>query len=538
MRFDQENRAEDFHATPIPNAKVYYFLRAGQIATVTAASLLLAATFGFLGLERSWLHDGKDLGPKDAFFNGTIGTELLPLPVLQVLPDLFPQHFGTGEKWIEQFGFLKPSNASELPLGFTVSNRRSQSGAPSPVKFVGFSCVLCHSTNIRFGEGGERLVVGPGNTSLNLFAWIDSLQAAALDEKRFTAKAVAEAYYAKTHQKLTFQESAMIDFWIKAFRRTLKDGIPKYDEPFGNGLSLTPDCVPTGPDRTQPFRTLVRRVLNRPGTSMTVYTKIASVYQEQLRKWAQFDGSIRDLNARSASAAFAAGATVDNLAISEIANNIREASEFTRTLRGPLYQDVFKFSSLDQSRLQRGKVVYMQSCNICHGHPEASGWVSGARQGEIVPLGEIKTDPERVNYRYYDEIPDRLFELFPQKHPFHFKREEIRPGPEGTTRGYINAPIDSAFSRAPYLHNASVLTLAELINLKPRREITYRGQNVYDPADVGLASPETPDNLNYFRFDTSLKGNSNKGHDYPRSYHSPEWNAEKLEDLLEYLKTL
>jgi hypothetical protein len=219
-----------------PNARAYYFLRGGQIETVTIVSLLLVATFGFLGLEQSWLNRREVLGPKDAFFNGTIGTELVPLPVLQVLPDLFPPHFGVGDNWIEQFGFIKSSNAYGLPLGFTVSNRRPQSGAPSPVKLVGLSCVLCHSTNIRFGEGGERLVVGLGNTSLNLFAWIDALQAAALDEKRFTTKAVAEAYYAKTHQKLTFLESAMIDFWIKRFRRTLKEELPKYDEPFGNGL--------------------------------------------------------------------------------------------------------------------------------------------------------------------------------------------------------------------------------------------------------------------------------------------------------------
>jgi hypothetical protein len=521
------------------NAKVYYFLlRAAQIATVTIVSLLLVATFGFLGLEQSWLNRMKVLGPKDAFFNGTIGTELVPLPVLQVLPDLFPQHFGVGDNWIEQFGFIKSSNTYGLPLGFTVSNRRPQSGAPSPVKFVGFSCVLCHSTNIRFAEGGERLVVGPGNTSLNLFAWIDALQAAALDEKRFTTKAVAEAYYAKTHQKLTFLESAMIDFWIKGFRRTLKEGLPKYDEPFGNGLSLTPECVPTGPDRTQPFRTIVRRVLNRPGTSMAVYTKIASVYREQLRKWAQFDGSIRDLNARSASAAFAAGATVDNLAIPEIASNIREASEFTRTLRGPSYQDIFRLTSLDQSKAQRGKAVYMQECSSCHGHPESDTWIAGSRQGEVVSLEEIKTDPERVSYRYFDQIPDKLVDLFPKQHPFHFTREEIRPGPEGTTRGYINAPIDLVFSRAPYLHNASILTLAEVRNLKPRREITYRGQNVYDPVDVGLASPDATDKVNYFRFDTSLKGNSNKGHDYPWPYHSKDWNQQELEELLEYLKTL
>jgi hypothetical protein len=287
---------------------------------------------------------------------------------------------------------------------------------------------------------------------------------------------------------------------------------------------------------------------------MFVYTKVATVYQEQLREWSQFDGSIRDLNARSALAAFAAGATAENLAIPEIAGNVRQASEYTRTLRGPTYEQTFPERPVDFEKVRRGKAIYMGAgldasvgvngkqvkltCNACHGHPENGAWIAGELQGVVIPWELIKTDPERVTYRYFDRIPDRLATFFPANHPFEFKREDLRPGPAGTTKGYINAPIDSAFSRTPYLHNASVLTLAELINLKPRRAVFYRGRNSYDPVDVGLSSPDGPDPVHYFRLDTSLRGNSNKGHDYPWPYGSPKWNREQLEDLLEYLKTL
>jgi hypothetical protein len=184
-----------------------------------------------------------------------------------------------------------------------------------------------------------------------------------------------------------------------------------------------------------------------------------------------------------------------------------------------------------------GKQVKL-TCNACHGHPENGVWVAGDLQGAVIPWEEIKTDPERVTYRYYYRVPDRLASFFPPNHPFAFKREDLRPGPAGTTKGYINAPIDSAFSRAPYLHNASVLTLAELINLRPRRAVFYRGRNSYDPVDVGLSTPDSPDAAHYFRLDTTLRGNSNKGHDYPWPYGSARWNREQLGDLLEYLKTL
>lgn len=37
--------------------------------------------------------------------------------------------------------------------------------------------------------------------------------------------------------------------------------------------------------------------------------------------------------------------------------------------------------------------------------------------------------------------------------------------------------------------------------------------------------------------DTTLGGNSNKGHDFPWAFQGPGWNQAELEDLLEYLKT-
>ena len=105
--------------------------------------------------------------------------------------------------------------------------------------------------------------------------------------------------------------------------------------------------------------------------------------------------------------------------------------------------------------------------------------------------------------------------------------------------GLIEAgPVDGAFLRAPYLHNASVLTLAELINLEPRRTEFYRGRNTYDIERVGFHSPSARDDQRYFRFDTAAPGNSNSGHDYPWAIDDPRRDPAALSDLLAYLKTL
>jgi hypothetical protein len=149
-----------------------------------------------------------------------------------------------------------------------------------------------------------------------------------------------------------------------------------------------------------------------------------------------------------------------------------------------------------------------------------------------VPQPEVGTDDSRVNFRYYNESGDLIYNFFPDGHPLKPKREDVRAG-----HGYINYALESSFTRAPYLHNGSIATLAELINLKPRRSVLYRGANLYDPVDVGLLIPDKPDAKDYFVYDTKAYGNGNHGHDYPWAYKGKGWNEAELTDLLEYLKT-
>ena len=181
----------------------------------------------------------------------------------------------------------------------------------------------------------------------------------------------------------------------------------------------------------------------------------------------------------------------------------------------------------------------MQSCNSCHGHPSDDGvsWINGSRHGEIIPLNEIGTDPERVSFRHYERIPNKLVDLFKSPHPFEITNENLRAPKEIQKRGYVAAPIETAYLRAPYLHNASIMTLAELINLKQRREKFYRGKNAYDPIDLGFVSPKVPNDKVYFEFDTNIRGNSNQGHNYPWAYSDPDRSVADLEALLSYLKT-
>ena len=99
----------------------------------------------------------------------------------------------------------------------------------------------------------------------------------------------------------------------------------------------------------------------------------------------------------------------------------------------------------------------------------------------------------------------------------------------------MNQPLDGVWLRAPYLHNGSVPTLRDL--LKPpaaRPPAFYKGDDVYDPVNVGFVSDQPGEGGKaFFRFNTADRGNQSTGHTYGTTLGDDEKDA-----LIEYLKTL
>jgi len=99
---------------------------------------------------------------------------------------------------------------------------------------------------------------------------------------------------------------------------------------------------------------------------------------------------------------------------------------------------------------------------------------------------------------------------------------------------YKARPLDGIWATAPYLHNGSVPTLYDLLLPAAQRPAEFHvGTRQYDPVKVGYVTAKAAPG-NGFRFDTSLRGNSNKGHDYGVGALTPEerWS------LVEYMKSL
>jgi hypothetical protein len=98
---------------------------------------------------------------------------------------------------------------------------------------------------------------------------------------------------------------------------------------------------------------------------------------------------------------------------------------------------------------------------------------------------------------------------------------------------YKARPLNGIWATAPYLHNGSVPNLHQLLLPSDQRAARFMvGSREIDPKHVGFRA-----DVGSFQFDTSLPGNSNKGHE-GSPYGTDTLTEGERWQLVEYLKTL
>ncbi len=192
----------------------------------------------------------------------------------------------------------------------------------------------------------------------------------------------------------------------------------------------------------------------------------------------------------------------------------------------------------------------------------------------MVPLEEIGTDPKAaLNFaRRTAELPgvgrisaaeglrrettaviDDWYDLnnVPRRGTWVDSKGVRRPGRDAMNghsendwrapEAYRARPLNGVWAAAPYLHNGSVPSLYQLLLPAERRDKTfYVGSRQFDPRNVGFTTTAFRGG---FRFDTSIPGNWNRGHEFRdgprgRGVIGPELTDEQRRDIVEYLKTL
>lgn len=218
-----------------------------------------------------------------------------------------------------------------------------------------------------------------------------------------------------------------------------------------------------------------------------------------------------------------AGQTPEN--VREYFDRVHKAEDALGEILPPKYP-----FAINSERSARGEKVYQSSCVGCHGnhHRDLQGHPV-FESPKHIPLRIVKTDPDRLN-----ALSEELYGLI-ERNPLYDVIQSVRK-PE---HGYVAQKLWGIWSRFPYLHNASVPTLYDLVSDPASRPAKFSLKNSgekesFDETKLGLVVA-SKDSMDRRLYDTTLPGQSNIGH-YFESFKKLT-HDDKL-DLIEYLKTL
>ncbi|MBP1849374.1 cytochrome c [Rhizobium halophytocola] len=464
--------------------------------------------------------------PEQHFLHGSIGSETATGPpywVFKALPVMYRDRLGpTG--W-GHFGFLYEKPGDDLPIGVS---RRVVTG----VERVWLNCAACHVGTYRMpGTATRQLIPGAPSNNLRLQDFIRFFADLGTDPG-FNADTLIAAI-----------DSPEVGGDLNVFERLIYRHIvfPRLKHAFldlGKRLAFVQRQKPWGPGRVDTFNPYKALQFNFPmdaghisDVALNGSSDYPSIWQQAPRDGMNlhWDGNNDSVAERNLSAALGAGVTpvtVDRPAIGRI-----ERWMWTRP--APAYPD---FDGIDVAKAERGRALFVEYCAGCHGYKPELGKGSTysydrdrfPRLGHTVALDRIGTDPGR----FASYTPDfaAAQNLLYAGYPWRFHRFH-------KTDGYANHPLDGIWARSPYLHNGSVPTLRDLLEPFGRRpKLWYRGSDELDLSKVGYRTDAAAPGGDLFAYDTTLPGNSNRGHEGP-AYGTDLVDTDK-DALVEYMKAL
>jgi hypothetical protein len=274
-------------------------------------------------------------------------------------------------------------------------------------------------------------------------------------------------------------------------------------------MNATP---PWGPGRIDPFNGAKFVMLRLPVDGTIGNSDMMPIWNMKVRegKSLHWDGLLRSSVREAAlSSALGDGATPDSIDLASLAR----VEDWMMRTRPPRYPH-----PIEQTAADAGRTIFDAQCAQCHA-------VGGARTGSVIPLEEVGTDRHRLDMWTTQAV--QAYSAFADDYPWDLKGFQ-------KTNGYVAVPLDGLWLRAPYLHNGSVPYLDALLEpVAQRPPVFYRGSDVYHPTRLGFVSEGTEVERTGFRYDTSVRGNSNAGHLY-----GIELPPDQKRQLLEFLKTM
>lgn len=490
----------------------------------------------------------------ESYKNAPLGTAGIPMIMLRLFPEMFPDIWGQPADNFAPVGFAKDPYEPwrVLPLGLGYAG--ADPAIPTPlgnikVNVVQLTCIGCHGGRVQGTDGHVTTLPGAPNTQFDGFRTAVSRT---VNDPRYTAQAFRDALakhplgwvygdptqlVQETAERAIFNTAGAAEQMLQQ----LKDGSNFFTQRFIATLASYTYQVPNAPDpsgHTPGYLDAIGAgitIIADP-TKMTpeqlkaslppapAMIDIMSVWNQQNRPAAQWDGSIPNHLHRNLAAEF--GVVGDPTKLNM--DNANRTTALTEKLPAVPYP-----FDVDADAVSRGHGLFTQYCASCHSNGNA----------KIYSLADIRSDKNRATiWTPFSVGGLRSVLRMACTDPVTCNNPDGSPLADADivtpTGGYMALPLDGIWARAPYLHNGSVPTLAALLT-KDRPATFYRGNITFDEKNVGFTWDKAT-RPQAAIFDTSKSGNANTGHDTAMFLGNVDWKKEsgKLADLLAYMKTL
>ncbi len=521
-----------------------------------------------------WLDQGWSKEQIDRWYTTPQGSRLMPYRMFMALEQADRPALLRDAENMRRLRFLtgyeSPRNPDGLPVGFVKDGES-----------IGMTCAACHTGQINYKGVGLWIDGGPAMADFNglMEALVAAMEATLRDAAKFGR----------------FAARVLGDEASEEARRALRAELKRVHGVRASALAANRAATPAGYARLDAFGRIINKALRladprngSPSDAPVSYPFLWDTPQHDYVQWngfaanvglgplqrnvGQIIGVFGDIELdveRAATRGYASSANIPSLI---------ELEALARSLQSPVWpQDVLP--ALDEQLLARGETIYAARCERCHQRIDRA---SPTRRvvAQMIGLESIGTDPRAAS---------NIVTAGGRSGALEGQREKITEGRElgpqllglqaisnliaGVLRGNMtgetgekiaalaragassemltkqgdyprdpNNPLASllaykarslngVWATAPYLHNGSVPTLADLLRPPEQRPARFWvGRLEFDPARVGFVSAAFPGG---YEFDTSAPGNSNAGHSYGTALSEPDRAA-----LLEFLKSL
>lgn len=535
-------------------------------------------------LDQNWNHETRM-----EWWYTSQGSRLLPYDWFLALEQPDNENLVRSKENLEQYRFVAwPAdskwNPDGLPIGF-VADKDAVNGT----RYLGFTCAACHTGKVAY-QGKEYIVEGaPAHHDFDRFITEIAVSMQKTSESgdkfsRFADRVLganANPGDRAALKELLSRENDKLGQRVKINRPPHGNGYARLDA-FGNIFNEVVVFAINEPSNAKPADAPVSYPMlwDTPQHNVVQWNGLAvnagiGPYSRNVGEVVGVFGNLQVKKVEvggSPEISFQSHINIKNLAHLEA---------ILTTLWSPLWPDTLP--AIDPIKAQQGKQIFQANCISCH-HGIKRDDPQRKIEAAMIPVNKIGTDSamamnvasrtsitgilegqpifpvsklvpnlskfgadapsaQLVLYSVVGVLRDGLdssvlkaglpaFLEAAKKSTFIDNCDPKQQG-EKCLRppSYKARPLNGIWASAPYLHNGSIPNLWELLQKPDQRVSTFNvGSWELDPVKVGFVANQEPATS---KFDTTLSGNSNTGHEYGSNLTVNEkWS------LIEYLKTL